>query len=125
MHLPKNQYFMNLDRKKGKKWELNFIEQHNIIVLSKNVKQSSQSKLADWLFLLPFLKFKSRRRIFMFYEINFDNTKNIKLNENIFNCSIKIAILNKTFNAGLIKEKRYLELKQNILQEYNLTHIGI
>ena len=41
----------------------------------------------------------------MLYEINFDNTKNIKLNENIFNCSIKIAILNKTFNAGLIKEE--------------------
>jgi len=55
----------------------------------------------------------------MLYEINFDNKKNIKLNENIFNCSIKIAILNKTFNAGLIKEKRYLKLKQNILQEYN------
>ena len=53
----------------------------------------------------------------MLYEVNFDNAKNIKLNENIFNCSIKIAILNKTFNAGLIKEKRYLELKQNILQE--------
>ncbi len=61
----------------------------------------------------------------MLYEINFDNAKNIKLNENVFNCSIKIAILNKTFNAGLIKENRYLELKQNILQEYNLTHIGI
>ena len=61
----------------------------------------------------------------MLYEINFDNTKNIKLNENIFNCSIKIAILNKTFKAGVIKEERYLELKQNILQEYNLTHIGI
>ena len=61
----------------------------------------------------------------MLYEINFDNTKNIKLNENIFNCSIKIAILNKTFNARLIKENRYLELKQNILQGYNLTHIGI
>lgn len=61
----------------------------------------------------------------MLYEINFDNTKKIKLNENIFNCSIKIAILNKIFKAGLIKEKRYLELKQNILQEYNLTHIGI
>ena len=61
----------------------------------------------------------------MLYEVNFDNTKNIKLNENIFNCSIKIAIRNKTFNARLIKEKRYLELKQNILQEYNLTHIGI
>ncbi len=61
----------------------------------------------------------------MLYEINFDNTKKIKLNENIFNCSIKIAILNKTFNTGLIKEKRYLELKQSILQEYNLTHIGI
>ena len=61
----------------------------------------------------------------MLYEVNFDNTKNIKLNENIFNCSIKIAILNKTFNEGLIKEKRYLELKQSILQEYNLTHIGI
>lgn len=30
----------------------------------------------------------------MLYEINFDNTKNIKLNENIFNCSIKITILN-------------------------------
>ena len=59
------------------------------------------------------------------YEMNFDNTKNIKINENIFNCSIKIATLNKTFKAGLIKEKRYLELKQNILQEYNLTHIGI
>jgi len=61
----------------------------------------------------------------MLYEINFDDTKNIKTNENIFNCSIKIAILNKTFHAGLIKEKRYLELKQNILQEYNLTHISI
>ncbi len=61
----------------------------------------------------------------MLYEVNFDNTKKIKLNENAFNCSIKIAILNKTFNAGLIKEERYLELKQNILQEYNLTHIGI
>ena len=61
----------------------------------------------------------------MLYEINFDNTKDIKINENIFNCSIKIAILNKTFKAGLIKEKRYLELKQNILQEYNLTHIGV
>ena len=61
----------------------------------------------------------------MLYEVNFDNTKNIKLNENIFNCSIKIAILNKTFNAGIIKEKRYLELKQSILQEYNLNHIVI
>lgn len=57
----------------------------------------------------------------MLYEIKFDNTKNIKLNENIFNCSIKIAILNKIFNEGIIKENRYLELKQNILQEYNLT----
>lgn len=61
----------------------------------------------------------------MLYEVKFDNTKNVKLNENIFNCSIKIAILNKTYNAGLIKEERYLELKQNILKEYNLTHIGI
>ena len=61
----------------------------------------------------------------MLYEINFDNTKNIKLNESIFNCSIKIAILNKTFNARLIREERYQELKQNILQEYNLTRIGI
>lgn len=61
----------------------------------------------------------------MLYEINFDNTKNIQLNENIFNCSIKIAMLNKTFNAGLIKEKKYQELKQNILQEYNLLHIDI
>lgn len=61
----------------------------------------------------------------MLCEINFDNTKNIKINENIFNCSIKIAILNKTFNAGLIKEEKYQEVKQNILQEYNLTHIGI
>ena len=61
----------------------------------------------------------------MLYEINFDNTKNIKINENIFNCSIKIAILNKTFNAGLIKEEKYQEERQNILQEYNLTHIGI
>ena len=61
----------------------------------------------------------------MLYEINFDNTKNIKINENIFNCSIKIAILNKTFNAGLIKEEKYQEEKQNILQKYNLTHIGI
>lgn len=25
----------------------------------------------------------------------------------------------------LIKKKRYQELKQNILQEYNLSHIGI
>lgn len=61
----------------------------------------------------------------MLYEIRFDNTKNIKLNENIFYCSIKIAILNKTFKAGLIKEERNQELKQNILQEYNLSHIGI
>lgn len=61
----------------------------------------------------------------MLYEVKFDNTKNVKLNENIFNCSIKIAILNKTYNAGLIKEERYLKLKQNILKEYNLTHIGI
>ena len=30
---------MQENRKKGKKRELNFIEQHNIIVLSKNVKQ--------------------------------------------------------------------------------------
>jgi len=59
VYLPKNQHFINLNRKKGKKRELNFIEQHNIIVLSKNVKTRSQSKLADWLFLLPFLKFKS------------------------------------------------------------------
>ena len=61
----------------------------------------------------------------MLHEIKFDNTKNIKLNENIFNCSIKIAILNKIFELGLIKEERYQELKQNILQEYNLSHIGI
>ena len=61
----------------------------------------------------------------MLYEIKFDNTKNIKLNESIFNCSIKIAISNKTFDAGLIKEGRYQELKQNILQEYNFSHIGI
>lgn len=61
----------------------------------------------------------------MLYEIKFDNTRNIKINENIFNCSIKIAILNKIFEAGLIKENRYQELKQNILQEYNLSHIGI
>ena len=61
----------------------------------------------------------------MLYEIKFDNTKNIKLNENTFNCSIKIAILNRTYEVGLIKEQRYKELKQNILQEYNLTHIGI
>ena len=57
----------------------------------------------------------------MLYEIKFDNTKNIKLNENTFNCSIKIAILNRTYESGLIKEQRYKELKQNILQEYNLT----
>lgn len=61
----------------------------------------------------------------MLYEMKFDNTKNIKLNEGTFNSSIKIAILNKTFEAGLIKEERYKELKQNILQEYNLSHIGI
>ena len=42
----------------------------------------------------------------MLYEIKFDNTKNIKLNENAFNCSIKIAILNKTLGVGLIKENR-------------------
>ena len=65
VYLPRNQYFIKFNRKKGKKRELNFIEQHNIIVLSKNVKQSSQSKLADWLFLLPFLKFK------LFKEENF------------------------------------------------------
>ena len=80
------------------------------MVLSKKVKTRSQSKLVGWLFLLPFLKFKSSEEIFMLYEIKFDNTKNIKLNENIFNCSIKIAILNKTFEAGLIKEERYQEL---------------
>ena len=60
----------------------------------------------------------------MLYEVNFDNTKNIKLNENVFNCSIKIAILNKTFNAGLIKEKRYLELKVTLSSlGVNLTEI--
>lgn len=48
----------------------------------------------------------------MLYEIKFDNTKNIKLNENIFNCSIKIAILNKTFEAGLIRKEKYQELKK-------------
>ena len=56
----------------------------------------------------------------MLYEMKFDNTKNIKLNEGTFNSSIKIAILNKTFEAGLIKEEKYQELKQNILQEYNI-----
>ncbi len=61
----------------------------------------------------------------MLYEIRFDNTKNIKSNTNIFNCSIKITILNKTFEGGLIREEKYQELKQNILQEYNLSHIGI
>ena len=38
VYLPRNQYFIKFNRKKGKKRELNFIEQHNIIVLSKNVK---------------------------------------------------------------------------------------
>ena len=61
----------------------------------------------------------------MLYEVKFDNTKNVKIDENIFNCSIKIAILNKTFKSGLIKEQKYKELKQNILKEYNLLHIGI
>lgn len=61
----------------------------------------------------------------MLYEMKFDNTKNIKLNEGTFKSGIKIAILNKTFEAGLIKEEKYQELKQNILQEYNLSHIGI
>ena len=61
----------------------------------------------------------------MLYEMKLDNTKNIKLNEGTFNSGIKIAILNKTFEAGLIKEEKYQELKQNILQEYNLSHIGI
>ena len=84
------------------------------MALSKNVKTRSQSKLAGWLFLLPFLKFKSREGIFRLYEIRFDNTKNIKLNENIFNCSIKIAILNKTFEVGLIREEKYQEIKQKI-----------
>ena len=53
----------------------------------------------------------------MLYEVKLDNTKNVKLNANIFNCSIKIAILNKTFDANLIKKESYLELKKNILQE--------
>ena len=61
----------------------------------------------------------------MLYEIKFDNKKNIKLNKDIFNCSIRIAILNRTYEAGVIKEEKYKELKQNILHEYNLTHIGI
>lgn len=52
----------------------------------------------------------------MLYEMKFDNTENIKLNEGTFNSGIKIAILNKTFEAGLIKEEKYQELKQNILQ---------
>ena len=124
-NLYNNQHKTIQDRQKEKKREL-ILGKHDIImVLSKNVKTRSQSKLADWLFLLPFLKFNQVRRIFMLYEIKFDNTKNIKLNEGTFNCSIKIAILNKTFEAGLIKEERYQELKQNILQEYNLSHIGI
>ena len=61
----------------------------------------------------------------MLYEMKFDNTKNIKLNEGTFNSGIKIAILNKTFEAWLIKQEKYQELKQNILQEYNLSHIRI
>ena len=95
---------------------------NGIIKKCKNKKSVEASRPA---FSVAFLKFKSSEGIFMLYEIKFDNTKNIKLNENIFNCSIKIAILNKTFEAGLIKEERYQELKQNILQEYNLSHIGI
>ena len=126
MYLPKNQDFININRKKGKKRELNFIEQHNIIVLSKNVKTKKSVEASRLAFSVAFFEILFKlRRIFMLYEINFDNTKNIKLNENIFNCSIKIAILNKTFNAGLIKEEKYQEEKQNILQKYNLTHIGI
>ena len=50
-----------LNRQKGKKREL-ILRKHDIImVLSKNVKTRSQSKLAGWLFLLPFLKFKSSK----------------------------------------------------------------
>ena len=71
---------------------------HDIImVLSKNVKTRSQSKLADWLFLLPFLKFNQVRRIFMLYEMKFDNTKNIKQNQGTLKTGKKIAILNNTF----------------------------
>jgi len=54
---------MQENRKKGKKRELNFIEQHNIIVLSKNVKQSSQSKLADWLLICRKLYFLQIKRV--------------------------------------------------------------
>ena len=43
VYLPRNQYFINLNRKEGKKRELNFIEQHNIIVLSKNVKHGKEN----------------------------------------------------------------------------------
>lgn len=43
---------MILDRQKGKKREL-ILGKHDIImVLSKNVKTRSQSKLADWLFVI-------------------------------------------------------------------------
>ena len=56
VYLPRNQYFINFNRKKGKKRELNFIEHHNIIVLSKNVKHLSQSKLARLAFSVAFFE---------------------------------------------------------------------
>ena len=59
----------------------------------------------------------------MLYEINFDNTKNIKLNENIFNCSIKIAILNKTFNAGSIVSVNTTDTR-NIVLNFFVDIIG-
>ena len=40
----------------------------------------------------------------MLYEINFDNTKNIKSNENIFNCSIKIVIGTGRANSLLLND---------------------
>lgn len=51
----------------GNKIELILEKHNNIIVLSKNVNQRSQSKLAGWLFLLHFLKINSSKEDFLCY----------------------------------------------------------
>ena len=38
---------------------------------------------------------------------------------------MEVAILNRTFKAGVIKETTYTEIKSNILKQYNLSHAGI
>ena len=61
----------------------------------------------------------------MLYKIHIDNTKEINLNTDLLNCSMEIAILNRAFKVGAIKERTYNSTKTSILKQYNLSHVGI